>query len=207
MAKSWRHYEAAFEEYLRRRGVPFVSVDEARKTLLPEGVDFQVQVEHPTEPGQTRTEALKSFDYVIYGPPGGEGGQPPANLLVEVKGRKVAAPRREPPAPDAPPRAPRPPAAARLESWVTLDDVESLSRWERLFGPGFEAAIVFVYWCDDIPPDGLYHEVIEFRGRWYTFRAVKVRDYAATMKTRSPRWRTVHLSAGDFDRLAHPLCG
>jgi hypothetical protein len=207
MTTSWRHYESAFEEHLRRKGVPFVSVDEARKTLLPEGVDFQARVEHSADPSQTRIEAIKSFDYVVYGPPAGRGsgpgGAPGSNLLIEVKGRKLAAPRRQP----APIGAPaRPPPAPRLESWVTLDDVESLLRWEKLFGAGFEAALVFVYWCDDIPPDGLFHEVVDFRDRWYTFRAVRVREYSAAMKTRSPRWRTVHLGTSDFDRLSHPLC-
>jgi hypothetical protein len=31
------HYEAAFEEYLRVRGVPYVAVDEARRSVLADG--------------------------------------------------------------------------------------------------------------------------------------------------------------------------
>ena len=49
--------------------------------------------------------------------------------------------------------------SGRLESWVTLDDVQSMSAWERLFGPGFEAAFVFIYWCAEEPPDGLFQEI------------------------------------------------
>lgn len=54
------HYEAAFEEYLRSRGVPYVAVDEAKRALFS-------------------TAKLKSFDFVVY--------SKKRNLLVDVKGR------------------------------------------------------------------------------------------------------------------------
>lgn len=56
------HYEAAFEAYLRSRGVGFVAVDEARRTLLG---DMDV----------------KSLDFIVVGPND-------ARLVVDVKGRK-----------------------------------------------------------------------------------------------------------------------
>lgn len=56
------HYEAAFEDFLRVRGVPYVAVDEAKKALFADA-------------------ALKSFDFVVYSAAG-------LNLLVDVKGRK-----------------------------------------------------------------------------------------------------------------------
>lgn len=56
------HYEAAFEDYLRGKGQPYVAVDEARKAIF----------------GRAR---LKSFDVVVYSSAG-------RNLLVDVKGRK-----------------------------------------------------------------------------------------------------------------------
>ncbi len=31
------HYEAAFEEYLRTRRLPYVAVDEARRSILSDG--------------------------------------------------------------------------------------------------------------------------------------------------------------------------
>jgi hypothetical protein len=37
MADRDNHYEVAFEEYLRSRGIPYVAVDEARRSLLSEG--------------------------------------------------------------------------------------------------------------------------------------------------------------------------
>lgn len=61
MADRSIHYEAAFEAYLRERGVPYVAVDEAKKALFSNA-------------------ALKSFDFVVYSKAG-------PNLLVDVKGR------------------------------------------------------------------------------------------------------------------------
>jgi hypothetical protein len=46
MAKRHNHYEAAFEAYLRARRVPYVAVDEQRRSRLGDGtlknVDFLV---------------------------------------------------------------------------------------------------------------------------------------------------------------------
>jgi hypothetical protein len=58
------HYEAAFEDFLRANGTPYVSVDEAKKALFVKS-------------------ALKSFDFVVYSKSG-------PNLLVDVKGRQVS---------------------------------------------------------------------------------------------------------------------
>ena len=57
------HYEAAFEEYLRSRGVPYVAVDEARRSLLGDGT------------------SLKSLDFIVSAP-----GK--TSWLVDVKGRR-----------------------------------------------------------------------------------------------------------------------
>jgi hypothetical protein len=134
----------------------------------------------------TTGERLKSFDFVLYG----HGG----NLLTEVKGRRLGVGR-------GGARAPR------MECWVTREDVESLSAWEGLFGETFEAAFVFVYWCEILPPDALFDEMIEHRGRWYALRAIRVRDFRSSMKARSERWGTFDLRAADFDRLSRPLAG
>lgn len=63
MADRSLHYEAAFEAFLRERGIPCVAVDEAKKALFANA-------------------KLKSFDFVVYS----KGGP---NLLVDVKGRQV----------------------------------------------------------------------------------------------------------------------
>jgi hypothetical protein len=41
MANRDNHYEAAFEEYLRSRGVPYVAVDEAKRSLLSDGASIK----------------------------------------------------------------------------------------------------------------------------------------------------------------------
>ncbi len=62
MAHRSIHYEAAFEDYLRARGWPYVAVDEAKKVIFADA-------------------SIKSFDFLVYSSTG-------ANLLVDVKGRK-----------------------------------------------------------------------------------------------------------------------
>lgn len=179
MAQRRRHYERAFEKYLREARIPYVAVDEAKRALLPEGARLRLE---PRAGEQART--LKSFDFVVYG----DG----SNLLVEIKGRKA-------------PRRRSATLGGRLECWVTLDDIDSLRTWARLFGDSFEPAFVFVYLCEDQPPDGLFDEVIEDAGRWYAVRAVMLDDYSRAMKTRSPKWRTVDLPAAAFERIARPF--
>jgi hypothetical protein len=88
---------------------------------------------------------------------------------------------------------------------VTQDDVEALSTWQGLFGPGFAAAFVFVYWCEAQPAAPLFEDLFEHRGRWYAVRVVPVSEYAGAMRQRSAKWRTVHLSSIDFDRMSRPL--
>ena len=56
------HYEAAFEAYLRARGVGFVAVDEAKRSQLGD-------------------VAVKSLDFIVVGPND-------ARLVVDVKGRR-----------------------------------------------------------------------------------------------------------------------
>ncbi len=63
MANRDNHYEAAFEEYLRGRGVPYVAVDEAKRSVLSDG------------------GSIKSLDFIVSTPR-------QVTWLVDVKGRK-----------------------------------------------------------------------------------------------------------------------
>lgn len=130
--------------------------------------------------GDADTVPLKSFDFVIYGER--------VNLLAEIKGRRIGEGR-----------------SSRLESWVTQDDVDALTTWEGLFESGFAAAFVFIYWCEEQPPAPLFEELFEHKGRWYAVRVVPVAEYAGAMRPRSAKWRTVHLSTADFERMSRPL--
>lgn len=220
MAQRRHHYERAFDRYLKDRRLPAIRVDEARRALLPESVDLSYTP--APEPGESpRPHKLKSFDFVVYGER--------TNLIVEVKGRKIA--RRRPSARGGPPpldapisasdqlpvqppgqppvqaalRAPAPVAPGRLESWVTLEDIESLATWEALFGSGYAAVFVFLYWCDHEPQSALFQEVFEHEGRWYAVRAVTLADYRRHMVFRSAKWRTVHVPTRKFEAVSHPF--
>lgn len=183
MVQRRHHYDHAFEDYLRRRRVPYVGVDEARKALLPDKAPLRVTALGAD--GGRQTNALKSFDFVVY--------DEDTNRLVEVKGRKIAMPRSGVT------------RSGRLETWVTRDDIDALRTWQRLFGAGFEACIVFLYWCHAQPPDGLFQEVFPHRGRWYAMRSVTVDDYARHMKERSKRWNTVDLPTAAFRDISEPF--
>jgi len=63
MANRDNHYEAAFEAYLRQQGVPYIAVDEARRSVMADG------------------QSIKSLDFVVASP--GE-----ITWLVDVKGRR-----------------------------------------------------------------------------------------------------------------------
>ncbi|MCC6360864.1 MAG: HYExAFE family protein [Phycisphaerales bacterium] len=63
--KAHVHYEAAFEDFLRKRGIPYVAVDEARRAAF-------------------RESKLKSFDFIVY-------SATTCNWLADVKGRRWAA--------------------------------------------------------------------------------------------------------------------
>lgn len=210
MTQRHHHYELAFETFLRSRRIPYVAVDEARKALLPDTAALTLQRDDTTT---SRQNTLKSFDFVIYATPH-TASAPSSNLLVEIKGRKIIrrvsardpASHASPDAASASRRSSRS-QGGRLDSWVTRDDVESLQTWERLFGPGFSAAFVFLYWCEDQPPDALFQEIFEHRGRWYAVRAVLLADYCREMKVRSPKWGTMHVPHAVFERISRPFTG
>lgn len=192
--EAWRHYERAIDAYLRSRGVAYVGVEQARALLCPPILPgTRGRGPHPTSPPlNAGARSLKFFDFVVY--------TQQRNLLVEVKGRRIATFSSKDRDPD---RAPSP--AARMECWVTRDDVDSLQHWQRLFGPEFAASFVFVYWCEDEPPGALFQEVFEFERRWYALRSITLTDYLSAMKVRSERWRTVDLPQQDFERLSEPF--
>lgn len=62
MSSRIAHYEGALADYLRSRGIPYVAVDEARRSIFAGA-------------------KIKSFDFIVYPPSG-------VSWLVDVKGRK-----------------------------------------------------------------------------------------------------------------------
>lgn len=70
MAKRDNHYEAAFEAYLRQQQLPYVAVDEAKRSQLSAGT-------------------LKSLDFIVTPLAG------PTGWLIDVKGRRFPAGRQK----------------------------------------------------------------------------------------------------------------
>lgn len=167
MAQRRFHYEQAFEHYLRANRIPYVAVDEAKKSLIP--------------PGHA-SPSIKSFDFVVY--------TPNQNHLIDVKGRMYGSGARR---------------GGGFESWVTLDDVEGLTHWQKLFGPGFGAIFVFAYCLRQQPPDALFEEVFAYGKRWYALRQVPLEAYRQAMKRRSSKWRTVYVPAETFRKISRPF--
>ncbi len=158
------HYEAAFEDYLRGKGWPYVAVDEAHRALLANA-------------------RVKNFDFLVYSESG-------PNLLVDVKGRKF---------PDLS-RPARQRTGRAWENWVTADDIEGLTQWERVFGEGFTATFVFAYCLQGPPTHAPLDDVHFFRRNHYCFAAVALADYARHARPRSARWGTLAMPAATFRR-------
>ena len=181
MANRDNHYEAAFEEFLRNRGVPYVAVDEAKRSILSDGA------------------SIKSLDFIVSGgvdisvcPEAGKNACPtrPISWLVDVKGRRF-------PSGDV--------QKQYWKNWSTRDDLRSLAQWEELFGASFRGLFVFAYQVlgDRAPLPA--EELFPCRGSLYGFVAVPLSDYAAHAHPISPRWDTWAMPAGYFRRLAQPL--
>jgi len=125
---------------------------------------------------------LKSFDFVVYSPRG-------ANLLVDIKGRQFRG------------KGGRP--ARSFQTWATEQDVADLLQWQQVFGEGFRAVFMFVFWID--PPLTPEPGMFEHRDRWYLFLGVELAEYQEHMRRRSARWETVALPQADFKMLARPI--
>jgi hypothetical protein len=123
---------------------------------------------------------LKSFDFVVYSKDG-------PNRLIDVKGRQLR----------------NRSARKGFETWAEEQDVTDLMQWEQVFGEGFKAMLVFVYWIE--PPLAPEAGMFEFRDRWYLLMGVDLTEYRNHMRRRSPKWGTVHLGAESFRQLARPI--
>jgi hypothetical protein len=180
MAQRRFPYEQAFEHYLRANRIPYVAVDEAKKALLP------ATAKKKAAQSIDAVASLKSFDFVVYAPQG--------NLLIDVKGRMFGSAKSHVST-----------SNRRYESWVTQDDVDSLTRWQELFGRDFTAVFVFAYCLRQQPPDALFDELFAFGNKWYALREAKLSDYMLEMKPRSGKWQTVHVPGEAFSRISRPF--
>jgi len=161
MADRTVHYEAAFEAYLREKGIPYVAVDEAKKALFSNA-------------------KLKSFDFVVYSKSG-------PNLLVDVKGRQMRNGK----------------SSRSYENWTEQRDVDDLLQWQQVFGEGFTAMFMFMYWIE--PPLTPEPAMFQHKDKWYLLMGIDLHEYRDHMRQRSPKWETVCLPAESFRAIAKPV--
>ena len=124
---------------------------------------------------------LKSFDFVVYSGTG-------PNLLVEVKGRRF------------PYRSGR-----RWENWATRDDLDSLARWEEVFGSGFAGLLVFCYHLVGESEGDAFENVHRFRGESYGLVGVYRSAYVSACRRRSRAWGTVSVPTATFRGMVRPI--
>jgi hypothetical protein len=134
---------------------------------------------------------IKSFDFLLY-PPNGQ------IIIAEVKGRAF--------------KGTTFAKLAGFECWVTTEDIDGLMKWQDTFsagrlmaGQGHTAVFVFAYKIENIDVDFDGRDVYDFDAKRYVFFAVKLNDYRAFMKRRSPKWQTVTLPADKFRQCAIQL--
>jgi hypothetical protein len=148
-----------------------------------------VDESHRSAAGQ---RTLKSLDYIV-SPPATDvlskhAQHGPGNWLVDVKGRQF-------------------PTAGRQywRNWSTADELESLARWEELFGASSAGLLVFAYNVVGEQAPLPAEELFEFRGSLYGFVGIRLDHYASFVKRLSPRWGTVTMPVPQFRSLARPV--
>jgi hypothetical protein len=149
-------------------------------------IDNRIEYESVDEHKRTafgRTD-VKSFDFLLYPP-----NRP--IVIAEVKGRTFKGT-----------------SLAKLtgfECWVTIEDIEGLTRWQRVFGEGHQATFVFAYKMENIDVDFDGRNYFDFDSDRYLFFCIRLEDYRKYMKRRSPKWQTVTLPADKFRQCAIQL--
>jgi len=128
--------------------------------------------------------SLKSFDFLLC-PASGK------KIIAEVKGRRF--------------KGTTLAGLARLECWVTTDDVDGLAAWQQTLGTDYDATFIFAYKVQNIDVDFDGRGIFDFNDDRYLFLAVRLADYTKYMKQRSPKWRTVTLPADKFRQSARPI--
>jgi hypothetical protein len=130
-------------------------------------------------------ESVKSPDFVVV-------ASTDARLVVDVKGRKFGGTLENP---------------RRIwQNWCERDDVESLEHWAGHFGAGFRGVLAFVYHlAPEIAIAPFAPDVFVHRDARYLVRGVEAAAYRLAMRTRSPRWQTVHLPTAAFRLIVKPF--
>ena len=124
---------------------------------------------------------IKSFDFLLY-PPNGQ------IIIAEVKGRTF--------------KGTSLAKLTGLECWVTTEDIDGLTGWQKVFGPDHKVVFVFAYKIENVDVDFDGRDFYDFARNRYVFFCVTLDHYRMFMKRRSPKWQTVTLPADMFRRCA-----
>ena len=124
---------------------------------------------------------IKSFDFLFY-------TSDKRAYIAEIKGRKFTSKTFT--------------AFGSLPNWVTIDDIQGLENWVKIFGEKYRGLFVFVYNLKNIDVDTDGREIFEFGHGRYVFVAVELSDYCKGQTLRSKKWKTVHLPAEYYKSCA-----
>ncbi|WP_425616346.1 HYExAFE family protein [Anatilimnocola sp. NA78] len=174
MTKRDNHYELAFEAYLQYRRIPYVAVDETRRSaagLTPAGAD---------------AATLKSLDFIVSPRLVPTGSS--LSWLVDIKGRRFPTGR----------------SKQYWKNWSTADELRSLAHWESIFSGRFQGLLVFAYNVIGDKAPLPREQLFEFRGGLYAFLGIRLDHYTGWSHTLSPRWQTVTIPTARFRALARP---
>jgi hypothetical protein len=130
--------------------------------------------------------SLKSMDFIVT-------SRRYQNLLVDVKGRRF------------PSGGDGAGAGHKWENWATEDDIESLLRWQQVFGNGFRSMLLFAYEIVDLRFARELGRAFPHRGRLYSFFGVWADQYHLAMHPRSASWETVSLPSSNYRDLRIPI--
>jgi len=83
--------------------------------------------------------------------------------------------------------------------------VEGLREWQKVFGPDFQAVLVFAYWLQGSPQRAPFTDVHLFRQRHYAFVGMAMEDYVAASRPRSAKWQTLAMPSEEFARAARDI--
>lgn len=146
-------------------------------------IDNRIKYESVDEHKRTAfgNSDLKSFDFLLYPP------DKPV-VIAEVKGRTF--------------KGTSLAKMAGFECWVTIGDIEGLTRWKQVFGDGHESIFIFAYKMENVDVDFDGRDYFDFDSNKYLFYCVRLQDYRKFMKRRSPKWQTVTLPAENFRECA-----
>ena len=128
-------------------------------------------------------KSLKNVDFIV-SPEAAE-----LSWLVDVKGRRFPSGRKH----------------RYWKNWTTTDDINSLIKWEELFGPQFRGLFVFAYQVlGDLAPLP-EEQLFTFRENIYAFVGIRIDLYYAWARQISPKWKTLAMPTVAFRQMAQPL--